>query len=111
VKLSSIDSTQESGVSHNARIRKHVLVANGEIDHVINISRAVFPPGEVAHAHSHDDMTEVFIIESGQGVILVSGRSVPLEAGMCVVVEPNEVHELKNTGSTDMVVTCLGVET
>lgn len=111
MKISSIDSTEELEVSHNPKIKKHVLVSNGEIDNVTNYSKAVFPPGEIAHAHNHRDMTEVFFIVSGQGVISVNEKSIPLEAGMCVTVEPNEIHELKNTGSTDMVVMYFGIKT
>jgi mannose-6-phosphate isomerase-like protein (cupin superfamily) len=111
LKVSSIDSTEELRISHNSRIKKHVLVSNGEINNVTNFSKAVFPPGEIAHAHSHHDMTEVFFIESGQGIISVNETSIPLKAGMCVTVEPNEIHELKNTGSIDMVVTYFGIKT
>jgi mannose-6-phosphate isomerase-like protein (cupin superfamily) len=111
LKISSIDSTEELEVSHNSNIKKHVLVPNGEIDNVTNFTKAVFPPGEIAYAHSHHDMTEIFFIESGEGVILVNERSIPLEAGICVTVEPNEIHELKNTGSIDMAVIYFGIKT
>ena len=111
MKISSIDSTEELEVSHNSKIKKHVLVSNGEIDNITNFSKAVFPPGEIAYAHSHRDMTEIFFIESGKGVISVNENSIPLETGMCVTVEPNEIHELKNTGSADMAVMCFGIKT
>ncbi len=111
LKISSIDSTEEKTVSHNPKIKKHELVTNGEIENVTNYSEAVFPPGEIASAHSHSDMTEVFFIKSGKGIITVNGKPIPLNAGMCVTVEPNEIHELKNTGSTDMVVMYFGIRT
>ena len=85
-------------------------MSNGEIDNVTNFSLAIFPPGEIAHAHSHSDMTEVFFIKSGTGVITVNEKSIILNEGMCVTVEPNEMHELKNTGSTNMVVVYFGIE-
>jgi mannose-6-phosphate isomerase-like protein (cupin superfamily) len=109
LKLSSIQTAEEKQVSHNPNIKKRALVTKGEIDHVTNFSEAVFPPGEVAPAHSHPDMTEVFFIKSGQGVISVNGKPIPLEAGMCVTVEPNETHELKNTGSGNLVVMYFGI--
>ena len=111
MKISSIDSTEEKTVSHNSKIKKHVLVANGEIENVTSFSQAVFPPGEIASAHSHSDMTEVFFIKSGKGVIVVNGKSVPLESGMCVTIEQDEMHELKNTGPVDMVVIYFGIRT
>jgi len=96
-------------VSHNAKIRKHVLVSGGEIENVTGFSVAVFPPGEIAHEHSHSDMAEVFFIQSGTGTISVDGQPVSLRPGQCVTVEPQERHELSNTGSTDMVVLYFGI--
>jgi len=110
LKITSIDSTVKTEVSHNPKIKKHVLVANDEVVNVTNFSLAVFPPGEIACAHSHSDMTEIFWVESGQGVITVNAKSIPLEAGMCVTVEPEEKHEIKNTGSIDLVVLCFGIK-
>ena len=111
MKINSISHADQVEVSHNPSIKKNVLVANGEIDHISNFSRAVFPPNEVAYSHSHGDMTEVFYIESGWGLITVNENSYPLSKGMCVTVEPTETHELKNVGSTDLVVLYFGVVT
>lgn len=111
MKITSLENIQESDVSHNSLIKKKVLVSNGDIPHITYFSKAVFPPGEVANAHSHSDMTEVFFIESGTGVITVNGDDIPLEAGMCVTIEPHDLHELNNTGPTDLVVLYFGIET
>ena len=111
MKISSINTTEEVGVSHNSKIRKHVLISKGEIENITNFSQAVFPPGEIAYAHCHPDMTEVFFIESGHGTIKVDEKTILLEAGMCVTVEPNETHEIRNTGSIELVVTYFGVIT
>lgn len=109
LKISSVKNTEEFGVSHNAKIRKHVLIGNDEVANVTNFSEAVFPPGEVAGAHCHSDMVEVFYIKSGKGVIVVDGKSIDLEEGMCVTVEVNETHELKNTGVANLTVMYFGI--
>lgn len=109
MKFSSLKDAPELAVSHNALIRKQCLVAPGDIDAISNFSRAVFPPGEVANGHSHEDMTEVFFIESGVGEIEIDGRVVSLAAGACVIVEPGEYHELRNTGADSLVVIYFGV--
>lgn len=111
LKITSIHSIEKSAVSHNPKIKKHVLVANGEIENITNFSEAIFPPGETAYAHSHRDMTEIFFIKSGTGTITVNERVVLLNEGMCVTVEPNEVHEIINTGVTEMIVMCIGIKT
>lgn len=111
MKITSIDNIEELGVSHNPKIKKRVLVSNGNVENVTNLSRAVFPPGEIAYSHCHSDMTEIFLIESGQGIITVNGDSFPLKSGICVTVEPNEMHEIKNSGSAEMVILCIGIKT
>ena len=109
MRLIELAHTATETVSHNPRIRKQVMIRWGEMEPLTNFSQAVFPPGEVANAHAHSDMTEVFFIESGSGEIAVDERVYPLSAGSCIVVEPGETHELRNTGSTDLVVTYFGL--
>ena len=104
------DDLTETEVSHNALLKKKVLVGKGEIENMVYFSRAVFPPGEIAGAHSHDDMTEVFFVESGEGQAEVDGRCINLPPGSCLTVEPNESHEIKNTGAEDLVLLYFGVK-
>ncbi len=109
MKRIKLDEQPEKGVSHNARIRKRELIANGELGPVVNYARAVFPPGEKAGAHSHADMAEVFTVESGCGEIRIDDVAYVFAAGTTVVVEPGEIHEIINTSSADLVVNYFGV--
>lgn len=109
MKVTSVRECPELGVSHNPLIKKHLLIAGGEIAGITNFSRAVFPPGEVAPGHSHSDMTEVFYIESGSAEIVVDGALIAMPAGSCITIEPGERHELRNTGGSDMTVIYFGV--
>ena len=109
MRLIKISEIPETGVSHNARVRKREILYNGEIGSISNYARAIFPPGENAGAHSHEDMTEVFTVESGCGEIRVDDVAYVFSDGMTVVVEPGEVHEIINTGSSNLVVTYFGV--
>lgn len=111
MKLTSLDTTPETPVSHNPLIKKRVLVANGEIPHITNFSRAVFPPGEVAPLHNHSDMTEVFYIEAGSAVIDVDGELIDLPQGSCITIASNEQHELKNNSPLPLTVLYFGVQT
>ena len=111
MKRIRIDELPEKGVSHNARIRKRELLVNGELKGIVHFSRAVFPPGEKAGSHLHNDMTEVFSVESGCGEIRIDDVAYVFSAGTTVVVEPGEVHEIINTGNTDLVITYFGVLT
>ncbi len=109
MKRIEINKLPEIGVSHNARIRKREMVADGELGPVTTYSRAVFPPGEKAPVHFHDDIAEVFTVESGCGEIRVNDVAYVFSTGTTVVVEPGDLHEIANTGATDLVVTYFGV--
>lgn len=111
MKLIKINELPEKGVSHNARIRKRVMLDSGEVGPITNFARAVFPPGEKAGAHLHNDMVEIFTVESGCGEIRVDDVAYVFSAGMSAVIEPGEVHEIVNSGSSELVVTYFSVVT
>lgn len=110
MKIVAIDNTSEQAVSHNPKIKKHVLISNGEIKHITNFSEAFFPPGEIAYAHNHIDMTEVFFIKSGSGILIVDDKNILLTENMCITIEPGESHEIQNTGSKELIIMCLGIQ-
>ena len=109
-KIVSLADLPERRVSHNPEIEKKVMLEAGDLPHVTNFSQATFGPGQSASPHAHADMVEVFFVEAGAGTIRVDGESHPLEMGTCVAVFPGEVHEVLNTGSTELVLTYFGVE-
>jgi hypothetical protein len=49
------DTSFES-VSHNNRIRKHVLLRKGQCANLIQLARSVFPQGESVKSHCHQDI-------------------------------------------------------
>ena len=106
----SLADVPESGVSHNPDIKKKVMLRKGDLPHLTNFSWTKLLPGQAASAHQHADMSEVFFVESGRGTIRIDDREHPLEAGVCVAVEPGEVHEIANTGSTELVLIYFGIE-
>jgi quercetin dioxygenase-like cupin family protein len=106
----SIEEVPEEGVSHDPAIRKQVLLRKGELPHLTNFSRARLLPGQAARAHRHPDMSEVFFVARGVGVLSVEGAEQRLEAGVCVAVEAGEEHEVRNTGDAELVLYYFGVE-
>ena len=109
MKLMKMNELPELGVSHNAKIRKREMLADGEVGPITTYSQAVFPPGEKAAAHIHEDMAEVFTVESGCGEIRIENVAYVFSAGLTVLVEPGEVHEIINSGTSELVVTYFGV--
>ena len=111
MKLINIHDLPDLGVSHNAKIRKRVMLTDGEVGAITTYARAVFPPGEKVGAHQHDDMAEVFTVESGRGEIRINDVAYVFSAGAVAVVEPGETHEIINTGTTDLIITYFGLLT
>lgn len=109
MKHSHLDRIPQEPVSHNPAIHKQVMLRLGDLPHLTNFSQARFTPGQIAPAHAHADMCEVFFVESGSGEIEVNQQIYPLTAGACIAVERGEVHELRNTGSQELVLTYFGL--
>jgi quercetin dioxygenase-like cupin family protein len=109
MKHVSLNSISAEGVSHNSAIQKKVMLRSGDLPHLVNFARATFTPGQVAAGHAHQDMCEVFFIESGTGNICVDGTDYPLLPGTCIAVEPGEVHEVQNTGAEALVISYFGL--
>lgn len=111
MKLITLASILPSSVSHNTAISKQTMLAAGEFPPITNFSQAHFPPKAIAYAHQHNDMLEVFFIESGQAIISVNGIEHNLTAGSCIVIEPGEIHELRNASHDQaMIVTYFGLQ-
>lgn len=109
MKQASLSQIAEESVSHNPAIKKKVILRSGDLPHLTNFSQARFAPGQIATAHAHADMCEVFFVEAGTGIICINQQGYPLAAGVCVAVEPGEVHEVSNTGNTELVLTYFGL--
>ena len=109
MKQAALSQIAEEAVSHNPAIKKKVMLRFGDLPHLTNFSQARFAPGQVAAAHAHADMCEVFFVEAGTGVIQINQQDYGLEAGVCIAVEPGEVHEIANTGVEDLVLTYFGL--
>lgn len=96
-------------VSHNEQIKKKVIIHNGTIPHLTNFAQAHFPPQQIAHSHSHDDMWEVFLIVSGKGKMKVKGQEFILKPGVCITVAPHETHEIINDGCEELIINYFGI--
>lgn len=110
MKFTALDRLPPEAVSHNAAIQKKVMLRSGELPHLVYFSQARFAPGQIAGAHHHPDMCEVFFVEAGTGIFRINGSDRPLAPGICIAVEPNEVHEVMNTGTEELVLTYFGIQ-
>lgn len=63
-------------------------------------------PGGNTPLHTHDWEHEVFVLK-GHGSTYSDGDYVPMNAGDVIFVAPNELHQFKNTGDTELEFICL----
>jgi len=96
-------------VSHNPVIKKQMMIGFDELTPLTQFARAIFPPGECAPGHAHDNMAEVFFVERGCGNMRINGVDHPFARGECITVHPGEVHELSNSGIEEFIVLYFGV--
>ena len=110
MRIVSLAAAAEEPVSHDAAIRKRVLLRRGDVPVVTQLAQARFAPGQVASPHVHADMHEVFLVESGVARFTVDGIAHRLEAGGCIAIAPGERHEVANAGDGELVLTYFGIE-
>ena len=110
MKVSSLKNLPVEPNVHNPKITKQVLIRNGEIPCLTNLTRAKFPAGEIANAHTHQDMYEIFFIEEGDATVKINGKSIKLGPGDCITVEPGEEHEVSNLSDNEVIMTYLGIQ-
>jgi mannose-6-phosphate isomerase-like protein (cupin superfamily) len=59
-------------------------------------------PGTRAHPpHTHSGIEGFYILE-GSGVIEMDGETVPVESNQAVILDPDRMHGLVNTGNVPM---------
>ena len=109
MKITNLRDLPLQRVSHNPEITKKVMLNDRDIPHLTNFSQATFAPGQVASAHAHRDMSEVFFVSAGKGKMWIEGQAYELTPGICIAIAAGETHEVINTGTNDLVLTYFGI--
>lgn len=110
MKITSLKTITETATSHNESVKRKVMIEKGLMPLVTQFAQVKFSPGQIAEKHVHDNMFETFYIEEGEGIATIDDTNVALEKGMCVIVEPGEAHELKNTGKEELLILVLEIK-
>jgi quercetin dioxygenase-like cupin family protein len=101
-QVPSAEVTMEGAA--NCRVRWLI----GEGDQAPNFAMREFEvaPGGHTPKHFHDYEHEIYVL-GGQGVVVDGDEERPLAAGDVLLVEPNDVHQFRNTGSDSLRFLCL----
>ncbi|KAG0259566.1 hypothetical protein BG011_002551 [Mortierella polycephala] len=109
MKVTTLETLPVAYVSHDSTVEKKVLLKMGDAPHVSQLAIATLKPGEQASMHHHKDMTETFHFQAGAGEMEVDGKIFDVKAGTTVTVYPMEAHEIRNTGSENLVILYFGI--
>lgn len=109
MKLINLTDTPLEPVSHDPQILKQVMVDRGVVPKLTKFSKAVIRSGQVASAHSHENMYEIFFFLAGKGKLLVSDRTIDILPNLCIVVEPGERHAIAEV-TADIELLYFGIE-
>ncbi len=108
MKITTLGQTSVIPTMHGTG-KKKVLVPTHTVPHLNTFSQVEFAPGEQVEEHAHPDMTEVFLIEDGEALIIVEGKEYQVKKGTCVLVSPKEKHSVVSNGTVPLVMTYFGI--
>ncbi len=63
-----------------------------------------FEPGQEHALHAHDGMDKVYQVIEGEGLFLLDGKTVPMQAGVLLVAPEGVPHGIRNTGTERLLV-------
>lgn len=108
MKLQNVDSVEQHDVEMEGSTGCKVQWLVGEKDGAPNFAMRQFEvePGGHTPRHFHPYEHEVFVLE-GAGEIIEGDKAHPLKKGDVVLVEPDEVHQFRNTGDQPLKFLCL----
>lgn len=72
-------------------------------EHLINSTIKLFclRPDEKSIGHEHD-FTQIMYFLRGVGKAIVNDIDTRIEPGLVIIVKPNEIHEIVNTGNENL---------
>ena len=80
-------------------------IANMSLTYCVEI----FDVGGKTPPNRHQVAVEMFFVLKGEGLATCDGKTVPIVAGDSILVPPNGVHVIENTGPTRLYTLCIMV--
>ena len=103
----SHEDQENPGVLKNILATKETLV-DGKVQ---MINWALLPKESAFQAHYHEDMQEIFILVTGRAEMTVGQQKCVAGPGDTMIIEPREVHTMRNVGDTDVEYVVVGIST
>ena len=92
-------------------VLKKVLLekADLQLGRIQMVNWARLGVGKEFARHYHEDMQEIFVIVQGEAEITVGTQTDTLIRGDAVVIDPHEVHQMRNVGTEAVEYLAIGV--
>ena len=92
-------------------VLRKILVGKADLQpgRVQMINWAALAVGKQFARHYHEDMQEVFVLLSGEAEITVDADTVAMHCGDTIVIDPREVHQMRNLGPDDVEYLAIGI--
>jgi mannose-6-phosphate isomerase-like protein (cupin superfamily) len=106
---SFVPASHENPVSPG--VLKKVLLEKADLQpgRIQMVNWADLGVGKQFAPHYHEDMQEVFILVQGEAEITVGTKTATLRRGDAIVIDPHEIHQMRNAGSEAVEYLALGI--
>ena len=92
-------------------VLKKILLEKADLQpgRIQMVNWASLGAGKEFARHYHEDMQEIFILVQGEAEITVGTETATLHRGDAVVVDPREVHQMRNAGTEAVEYLAIGI--
>lgn len=68
----------------------------------VSMAHVIMNQGNVSLWHRHSQMSEIYFVLGGEGILYHGDKRLIAKGGTCLVLPPNTPHKLQNTGDGDL---------
>jgi mannose-6-phosphate isomerase-like protein (cupin superfamily) len=92
-------------------VLKKVLLQKADLQpgRIQMVNWASLGVGKQFARHYHEDMQEIFILVQGEAEITVGSETATMRCGDAVVIDPHEVHQMRNEGKESVEYLAIGI--
>ncbi len=73
----------------------------------MSVAEATILKGKQTFLHIHKKSEEVYYILYGKGILTLGDRELYVKSGDVILIPPKTVHNIKNTGDTELKILCI----
>lgn len=97
----------------NPGVLKRVIATHSDLipGQIMMVNWSRLPGDSSFQRHYHEDMQEVFVLITGHIQMTIDAESLEMKSGDTVIVEPREIHQMKNLMNSDAEYVVFGVST